>query len=159
MMTFEELNAALEIRRAIEMETSRQEKFCLEFAKHGNATEAYLTAYGTDNERTAGVQASRLLKKPSVQERLKEIQEEIANAKIADVREVQEGLTAIARRELYETVILPNGEQVQKQTTIKDALKALELLCKIHCLFVTKQELNVQSNAPIVISGGDQLED
>lgn len=141
------------------MLTARQEKFCLEFAKSGNATQAYKSAFGTTNEKTAGVQASRLLKKPSVQERLKEIQDEIASVKIADVRELQERLTAIARRELYETVILPNGEQVQKQTTIKDALKALELLCRIQGLFVTKQELNVQSNVPIVISGADCLED
>lgn len=137
----------------------RQEAFCIEFAKSGNATQAYKSAFGTTNEKTAGVQASRLLKKPSVQERLKEIQDEIASVKIADVRELQERLTAIARRELYETVILPNGEQVQKQTTIKDALKALELLCRIQGLFVTKQELNVQSNVPIVISGADCLED
>lgn len=141
------------------MLTARQEKFCLEFAQIGNATQAYKSAFGTTNEKTAGVQASRMLKKPSVQERLKEIQDEIASAKIADVRECQELLTAIARRELYETVILPNGEQVQKQTTIKDALKALELLCRIQGLFVTKQELNVQSNVPIVISGADCLED
>lgn len=136
----------------------RQQRFCLEYAKHGNATQAYQAAFGTTNEKTAGVQASRLLKKPSVQERLKEIQDEIASVKIADVREVQEKLTAIIRDKVTEEVILQNGERVQRRVAVRDILKAIEILARIQGLFFERQEVKF-TNAPIVISGGDCLED
>jgi phage terminase small subunit len=135
----------------------KQEKFCLEYASSGNATQAYQVAYGAD-AKTSSTNASKLLRNTSVKARLKELADEIASAKIADVRELQERLTKIIRGEVTEEVILPSGEIVQRQVTIRDILKAIEILAKIQGLFVVKQEVDIK-NAPVIIGGAEFLED
>lgn len=136
----------------------KQEKFCLEFAKSGNATVSYLKAgYSVTDEVVAASNASRLLRNAKVQARLKEITEEISSAKVMDAREISERLTAIARGEVSEEIILStSGDRSQKQASIRDQLKAIELLAKLQNLFTQKVEFNM---TPIVISGGDKLED
>lgn len=136
----------------------RQEKFCLEYAASGNATTSYQKVYGVD-ETVAGSCGAKLLKNARIQARLKELADELASAKIADARELQERLTQVIRREVTEEQILPNGERVQKQVGIRDMLKAVELLCRIQGLFVNRSELDVKGNVPIVIAGGDCLVD
>lgn len=122
--------------------TPKQESFCMEYSATGNATESYQRAYGGGRD-SARAKASALLRNDKIQARLAELQAEVANAKICSAREVQERLSAVARRELYETVTLPNGEQVQKQTSIRDATRALELLGKIQGMFIGKQEVDL----------------
>lgn len=138
----------------------KQEKFCLEFAKTGNATTAYLRAgYSVTDEVVAASNASRLLRNAKVQARLKEITEEISSAKVMNAREISERLTAIARGEVSEEIILStSGDRSQKQASIRDQLKAIEMLAKIQGLFVIKQDVDVNLT-PIVIGGGDCLED
>lgn len=128
-----------------------QEKFCVEYVASGNGKASYKAAFGVTNDGTARVNASKLLKNPEIQARLSELQAEVANKKIAGAREVQERLSAVARRELYETITLPNGEQVQKQTSIRDSVRALELLAKINGQFVTKSEVELTGNVPVII--------
>ena len=56
--------------------TVKQEKFCLEYAKAGNAVQAYLKAYSKNNSYSAaGVESCRLLKNPKIQARLRELHE------------------------------------------------------------------------------------
>ena len=137
----------------------KQEKFCLEYASTGNATESYQSAYQMTDESIAATNASRLLRNAKVKRRLKEIGDELSSKAIMSAEEIQKRLTAIARGELREEIILPKtGERVQKQVAVRDVLRALELLAKIRGLFVTKVEGNF-SGVPIVISGGDKLED
>lgn len=93
-----------------------------------------------------------------IQARLKELADEISSAKIADVRELQERLTKIIRGEVTEEIILPSGERIEKQVSIRDILKAIEILARIQGLFVDKQELKFK-NAPVIIGGADCLED
>lgn len=135
----------------------KQEKFCLEYASSGNAATAYQIAYGAGRD-SARAHSSALLRKDTIQARLKELADEIASAKIADVRELQERLTKIIRGEVTEEIILPSGERVKRQVTIRDILKAIEILAKIQGLFVVKQEVDIK-NAPVIIGGADFLED
>ena len=137
---------------------TNQEKFCLEYAASGNATASYQKVYGVD-ETVAGSCGAKLLKNARIQARLKELADELASAKIADSRELQERLTSILRGEVTEEQILPSGERVQKQVVIRDMLKAIELLCRVQGLFMDKSQVNVTSNVPIVIAGGDCLAD
>ena len=136
----------------------KQEIFCLEYSKSGNATEAYRTAYGATTESIAATNASRLIRNAKIQSRLKELADELSSEKIMDAREVQERLTAIARGEVTEEIFL-NGERTQRQATIRDKLKAIELLCRVQGLFLSKTDINVSGLVPVVISGGDKLED
>ena len=128
-----------------------QERFCVEYVQSGNGKASYKAAFGVTNDGTARVNASKLLKNPEVQARLSELQAQIADEKICAAREIQERLSSIARRELYETVTLPNGEQVQKQTSIRDSCRALELLAKVNAMFVTKQEIELSAIVPTII--------
>lgn len=128
-----------------------QERFCIEYLASGNGKASYMKAFGVTNEGTARANASKLLHNPEIQSRLRELQSELSNEKICAAVEIQERLSAIARRELYETVFLPNGEQVQKQTSIRDSVRALELLAKINRLLVSKAEVDISGVMPVII--------
>lgn len=118
-----------------------QENFCLEYAKSGNARESYMKAGYTGKKSSCGTLASKLLRNPAIQARLKELSAESNGAKIAGVIECQEILTSIAR----------NAEADDA-----NRIKAIHLLLKVQGAYVTK--INLQTT-PVVISGGEQLED
>lgn len=128
-----------------------QEKFCVEYVGSGNGKASYMKAFEVTNSGTARVNASKLLKNPEIQARLSELQSKVASAKICAATEIQERLSSIARRELFETITLPNGAQVQKQTSIRDSVRALELLAKVNGLFVNKSEIELNGAMPVVI--------
>ena len=89
------------------LENVRHEAFCLHYAKTGNATEAYKKAgYESKTDRAVWSSSNRLLKNDKVKARLKELADEMAEEKIADIREVQEKLTAIVRGEIKEENIV-----------------------------------------------------
>lgn len=135
-------NVHNERKAVIKMLTPLRERFCLEYAACGNATEAYIKAgFVTKKKSSATVKASQLLKKPEIQARLQELAAELKQTKIADVIECQEILTSIARN---------------KDADNADRIKAIQTLLKVQGAFVTK--INLQTT-PIVISGGEQLED
>lgn len=128
-----------------------QERFCIEYVASGNGKASYQAAFGVTNESTARVNASKLLKNPEVQARLKELQAELASKKICTATEIQERLSTVARREVYETITLPTGQQVEKQTSIRDSVKALELLAKINGMFLSKAEVEISGAVPVII--------
>ena len=130
----------------------RQEKFCVEFAKTGNATQAYQSAgFESKTKESAQANSARLLANPEVQARLRELSEKTAGESIADVKELQEGLTQIFRGQATTPLITKDGEVVQVPVSAKDRLKAAELLCKTHGAFISKQELSISELAPVVI--------
>lgn len=129
-----------------------QQQFCIEYVKHGNASAAYKAAFAGVKDGTARVNACKLLKSEEIQARIAELQAEIESQRICEAKEIQERLSAIARREVSETFFLSNGEQVQKTVSIKDALRALETLAKIKGMFLTKAELEITSLPTITIT-------
>lgn len=155
----------------------KQEAFCLHYAKTGNATEAYKEAgYKVRTERSAYAASNKLLKNVKVQARLQELAEEIASEKIASIREIQEYLSAVMRRELKECVVVtvtkekstyvPDDEGKMRKQTIKeefpqvveiparlsDANKAAETLAKMQGGFDTKAKIEVM----IPVFGGEE---
>lgn len=143
----------------------KQEKFCLEYAKSGNQRQAYIKAgYKCKNENSADASASQLLRNPKVKERLAELAEEVKNASIADITELQQTLTSIIRKQLSEEVIVvestgdfkSEARKMDKEPSIKDIISAINTLGKMQGAFVDKVELNA---LPVVIAGDDGLED
>lgn len=155
----------------------KQEAFCLHYAKTGNATEAYKEAgYAAKSEGAIYANANRLLKNDKVQARLKELADEIASDKIASIKEIQEYLTSVMRREHKEFVVVTVSEKkstyvpdetgtMRKQTIEKetpqiveiparlsDANKAAETLAKMQGGFENK--LNVELTVPVF--GGEE---
>ena len=111
-----------------------------------------------------------------MQARLKELAEELASDKIASIREIQEYLTSVMRRELKECIVVtitkeksmyvPDDDgKMRKQTTkeeipqvveipakLSDANKAAETLAKMQGGFDTK--LAVELTVPVF--GGEE---
>ena len=142
--------------------TIKQEKFCIEYAKSGNARQAYKKAgYKCKNDASVDASASQLLRNPKVKERLAELTEEVKNNAIADIQEMQETLTKIIRQNIEEEVIMfdpASGIQREKKTpAVKEIISAINTLGKMQGAFIEK--LDVTGSMPVVIAGDDALED
>lgn len=135
----------------------KQEKFCLAYAKSGNARQSYLDAGYRCKPETADASASQLLKNPKVKARLAELAEKAANESIADIREMQEILTSIIRKEMDEEVIVVEGDgdgcssarRIRKEPSLKDLINAINTLGKMQGAFTAS--LNITGNIPVVI--------
>ena len=108
--------------------TIKQEKFCIEYAKSGNARQAYKAAgYQCKNDASVDASASQLLRNPKVKERLAELAEEIKNNSIADIQEMQEVLTTIIRQQMEEEVIVcdpvDGASMLKKKASLTYCLK------------------------------------
>lgn len=146
------------------MLTPKQEKFCVEFAKCGNASQAYVNAgYKSKTSGSLAATSSRLLKNANVQKRIAELTAEAKNKNIADIQEMQERLTAIIRMQTTEEVLMIEGcgdgvtEVVskEKRPAIKDVVAAVDKLAKMQGAYLDR--VSIEGNVPIVISGGDDL--
>lgn len=139
------------------MLNSKQEAFCLHYAKTGNATESYLNAYGNKNYSSAGASANRLLKNHKIQERLLELRDTAESHKnaIMDIAEMQERLSAMGRGETFEEVATPKGAIVRKRISEDTALKAITQLAKMQGV---AENVNLNISIP-VIAGESELED
>ena len=134
----------------------KQEAFCLHYAKTGNACESYKAAgYTAKNDNTAIAGASRLLKKVSIQERIRELRAEVEKPSIMEISEMQERLSAIGRMETMEEVATAKGVVVRKKVGAADAIKAITQLAKMQGV---AENVNVNVIIP-VISGEGDLED
>lgn len=138
---------------------AKQRKFADEYLIDCNATQAAIrTGY---NEKTAYSQGQRMLKNVEVKTYIDEQLERLHNEKTADAQEVLEYLTAVMRGQHTEQTLQLVGDGVQTITDIdvsaRERLKAAELIGKRYGMF--KDNLDVGGSIPVVISGGDELED
>lgn len=143
--------------------TVKQEKFCLEYAKSGNARQAYKVAgYKCKNDDTTDAAASRLLSQVKVKARLAELAEEAKTSAIADIKEMQETLTTIIRQQLKEEVIVfdPDGAtKMEKNPAVKDIINAINTLGRMQGAFVDRIEADVDMDLNITVDYGDNDED
>jgi len=143
--------------------TLKQKRFADEYIISGNATEAAIKAgYSKKTaNRIATENLSKLVIKSYIDERLKEL----SDKKIANQQEVLEYLTSVLRGESSSEVVVIEGQgegvskakPMQKAPDEKERLKAAELLGKRMGLF--KDKVDLTANIPVIISGGDDLED
>lgn len=142
--------------------TERQERFCQEYSKLGNATQSAINA--GYSEKTAYSCGQRLLKDAEIQQRIRELQGEIKNQNIIDARKMQEVLTSIILQESEEEVIVTEligdgcSEAVKKKKkpSQSDRIKAINLLAKMQGVLDNSMTLNVV----IPVFGGEEdLED
>ena len=130
----------------------RQEKFCIEYAKTGNATTAYQSAgFQSKSQQAAQANSARLLADEKIQSRLKELTEELKSESIASIEELQQGLTKIFRGQATTPLMTKDGEVVEVPVSSKDRLKAAEILCKTFGAFLNRQELAISEVLPVVI--------
>ena len=133
--------------------TPRQEKFCIEYSKCGNARQAYIAAgYSHKKDSTVDVNACRLLKTDKVQRRLAELAEEAKNDAIADIQEMQEVLTRIIRQNMTEEVLTSDGYMVNRHPAVKDVINAINSLGRMQGAFVDKIEAEVDMDLNITVT-------
>lgn len=108
------------------MLTPKQEKFCMEYLKDGNATRAYKEAYNvtTTNENTIYVQANKILNNPKVALRLDELRKATTSKEIDYIKKLKDFWCSI----LDNTI-------TDDEPKLTDRLKASELLAKSEGIF------------------------
>ena len=139
--------------------TEKQKRFCDEYLIDLNATQAAIRAgYSAKTAKAIGCEN---LTKPDIQKYIQEQLDRIHEQKTADAQEVIEYLTSVMRGEHTEQALQLVGDGVQEicdiSVSAKDRLKAAELIGKRYGIFTDKTDLNIAQ--PIIISGGDGLED
>lgn len=122
----------------------KQEKFCVEYARCGNATEAYKAAGYVATGESARRNASRMLTKADIQKRLAEITAEMAKPVIMNAEERQAMLTSIVKNAFGDC-------------DYNSACKAINILNKMQGSYVNKLEIGGPDGGPIEFSwaGGD----
>lgn len=129
------------------MLTVKQEKFCVEYAKSGNATEAYKKAgYEPKNYNAAGAAAARLLKNVRVQNRLRELQRAASKQDIADAQEIQGLLTKAMRK------AAADGDTLA-------LCKTADILNKMHGDYINKTQVSGIDGGPIVFGWQTEVSD
>lgn len=144
--------------------TEKQKRFADEYLIDLNGTRAYKVAYpSVKKDQVAATNAGRLLRNAEVKTYIDEQLEKIHNEKTADAQEVLEYLTAVMRNEQTEEVVVVEGtgdgcseaRTMEKDTSIKDRVKAAELLGKRYSLFTDKMELDANMALDITIDYGE----
>lgn len=135
--------------------TPKQEKFCAEYIKDGNATQAALRAgYSKKTARAIGCQN---LAKPLIVERIKELTKDADEARTIQVKEALERLTVICRREQTDEAISPvDGSKIEMKIATRDQLKALELILKLNGMFEKNINLTGDLGINIEVDYGEE---
>jgi len=115
--------------------TPVQKRFTKEYPIDFNGRAAYMRASGTTNAKSAGVQASKLLKMPKVKEMIDAY--------------VQEQLGPL-EKDLLGNVKFWISIRNDDSARPADRLKASEMLAKYRSMFVEKKEIDVTGQVQIV---------
>ena len=141
--------------------TEKQKAFADYYIESLNATESYSKAYNKDNRNTCQVEGCKLLRNPKIKNYIDEVMSAKDESRIASQDEILQILTDIARGITEEEVVQFSqlGEELRttRKPTIKDRMKASELLGKRYRMWVDKVEANV--NQQVIFEGEDMLED
>ena len=144
------------------LKNKRHEKFCHEYMKDMNATQAAIrTGY---SKNTANRIGSRLLSNVDIKSRVAELREAYLDENIMTAKQVEYELTRIALGLSNEkqVVIEGTGEGrseariIDKPPDERSRLKALELMAKRHRILSGDTTIDVQ---PVIIVGGDDIAD
>lgn len=130
--------------------TEKQKRFADYYIETGNATESAKRA--GYSPKTARVIGQENLLKPAIKSYIDERLKEMDEKRIMKAEEVMQLLTAIARNEVTEDVVVFNEGMTaieQKGMSAKDRLKALELIGKRYAMWTEKQQ--VENITPVFL--------
>lgn len=122
---------------------TKQKLFCEEYIKTLNATRSYMKIYKC-TLKSAETQGWRLLQNVKIKNYIDERLQKVEREKIADANEVLEFLTSTLRGEVK--------DQLGFETSVKDRIKAGELLGKRYKLFEENKNENTTSDVMPKIS-------
>ena len=135
--------------------------FCDFYIESLNTTESYMKVYKC-SYNTARTNGARLLTNANIKKYIDEVMSAKDESRIASQDEILQILTDIARGITEEEVVQFSqlGEELRttRKPTIKDRMKASELLGKRYRLFVDKAELEITEPITIIDDIGDDIE-
>ena len=138
----------------------KQKAFADYYIESLNATESYKIAYNC-SYNTARTNGARLLANANIKEYIDEVMSAKDESRIASQDEILQILTDIARGVTEEEVVTFSqlGEELRttRKPTIKDRMRASELLGKRYRMWIDKVEANV--NQQVIFEGEELLED
>ena len=138
----------------------KQKAFANYYIESLNATESYVKAYEC-SYNTARTNGARLLANTNIKKYIDEVMSAKDESRIASQDEILQILTDIARGVTEEEVVQFSqlGEELRttRKPTIKDRMKASELLGKRYRMWTDKIEADV--NQQVIFEGEDMLED
>lgn len=137
----------------------KQKRFCDEYLTDLDATAAAIrTGY---SKKSAYKTGSRILKTSEAREYIGQKLNRIENENTAQAGEVLEYLTAVMRGEKWGKPTPPRTDNIPAEKdgtiTVRDRMKAAELLGKLYGIFSDKGEK--EDIPPVIISGEDKLTD
>lgn len=139
----------------------KQKAFADYYIESLNATESYKKAYEC-SYNTARTNGARLLTNANIKKYIDDVMSSKDESRIASQDEILQILTDIARGVTEEEVVQFSqlGEELRtnRKPTIKDRMKAAELLGKRYRLFVDKAELEITEPITIIDDIGDDIE-
>ncbi|MEN3130833.1 terminase small subunit [Bacillus cereus] len=125
--------------------TPKQQAFCDYYIEIGNATEAAKKA--GYSEKTAKDMGSENLAKPHLKSYIEKRMAEKDEERVASQDEILHFLTQVMRGETTEQIPVGKGEGYftleNKDTYVKDRVKAAELLGKRHMMWTEKKEVSI----------------
>ena len=138
----------------------KQKAFADYYIESLNATESYKKVYEC-SYNTARTNGARLLTNANIKKYIDEVMSAKDESRIASQDEILQILTDIARGVTEEEVVQFSqlGEELRttRKPTIKDRMRASELLGKRYRMWVDKVEANV--NQQVIFDGESELED
>ena len=138
----------------------KQKAFADYYIESLNATESYKKVYEC-SYNTARTNGARLLTNANIKKYIDEVMSAKDESRIASQDEILQILTDIARGVTEEEVVQFSqlGEELRttRKPTIKDRMRASELLGKRYRMWVDKVEANV--NQQVIFEGESELED
>ena len=139
----------------------KHKAFCDFYIESLYATESYKKVYEC-SYNTARTNGARLLTNANIKKYIDEVMSAKDESRIASQDEILQILTDIARGITEEEVVQFSqlGEELRttRKPTIKDRMKASELLGKRYRLFVDKAELEITEPITIIDDIGDDIE-
>lgn len=143
--------------------TEKQKRFCDEYLACLNATEAAIKA--GYSKRSAKEMACQNLTKHHLKEYIDQRLAEKEDQLIAKQDEILRYFSSVFRGESQAQIVMTVGTgdgvsevvHVMKNPDEKERLKAAELLGRAYGIF--NDRLNISEPVPVVLSGGDDLED
>ncbi|WJY27463.1 terminase small subunit [Sporosarcina trichiuri] len=137
--------------------TVKQQKFADYYIETGNASESARKAGYSKTYATTHVY--KLLDNARIRDYVDKRMAELASERIADQTEILELLTAIARGQVTEEVLIGTGKGAQTITDMdvdaSNRIKAAELLGKRYAMWTEKQQVDVAGAVTFVDDIGD----
>ena len=134
---------------------ARQKAFCEYYVACGNTTDAAIKA--GYSKRTARSIGQRLLTNVDIKKYIEELMQKTQTERIATAEEVLNYLTSIMRGEGQDEIVAATGDVVKTSPSIKDRIKAAELIGKRYALWTDKTK--IEGTLPVMIVGEDDLDE